>query len=117
MKNGGELTYEEMTQACKNVGVDLTCAACAAVFYTGYGAGEHTCAGTLKEQIERARKSVGQASALFCELRKQCADRGHETAEPSCYPLRQSALSWDRPGKLEVASDGALDNFYCHEET
>ena len=30
------LTYEELIVACKNIGYDLTCGACAGVFYTGY---------------------------------------------------------------------------------
>jgi hypothetical protein len=37
------LTEKELVVACKNVGVDLTCGACAGVFYTGSGLGEHTC--------------------------------------------------------------------------
>ncbi len=44
-------TFEDLVQACKNVGVDLTCGACAALFYTGSEhpsapgaqAVEHTC--------------------------------------------------------------------------
>lgn len=40
---GGDLTFEQIEQACKNIGYDLTCGACAAVFYTGFGAGTHTC--------------------------------------------------------------------------
>ena len=45
MKRHGRagLTEEELVVACKNVGVDLTCGACAGVFYTGSGLGEHTC--------------------------------------------------------------------------
>lgn len=35
-KRGG-LTHDEIMVACKNVGVDLTCGACAGVFYTGAG--------------------------------------------------------------------------------
>jgi hypothetical protein len=36
-------TYEELVVACENFGLDLTCPACAALFYTGASLGEHTC--------------------------------------------------------------------------
>lgn len=44
MKSGGDLNYEELVLACKNVGVDLTCGACAGIFYTGISTEKHTCA-------------------------------------------------------------------------
>ena len=31
------LTYDQMVEACRNIGFDLTCGACACVFYTGHG--------------------------------------------------------------------------------
>lgn len=31
------LTMKELTQACSNIGFDLTCGACACVFFTGHG--------------------------------------------------------------------------------
>src|SRR5579884_716045 len=33
------LTYEQLIQACKNIGFDLTCGACAALFFTGESVG------------------------------------------------------------------------------
>jgi hypothetical protein len=33
VENG--LTHEEMVVACRNIGFDLTCGACASLFYTG----------------------------------------------------------------------------------
>lgn len=40
------LTHEQIIIACKNIGYDLTCGSCAAVFFTGYGGYPHTCAST-----------------------------------------------------------------------
>jgi hypothetical protein len=38
---GGGLTSEEVFSACRNIGVDLGCGGCAAVFYTGVGDASH----------------------------------------------------------------------------
>jgi hypothetical protein len=35
MVNG--LTHQELAIACRNIGLDLTCGACACLFYTGHG--------------------------------------------------------------------------------
>lgn len=35
------LTLPELEAACRNIGFDITCGACAAVFFTGIGASEH----------------------------------------------------------------------------
>lgn len=39
------LSFEELAQACNNIGFDLKCAACAALFFTGGGLPHdtHTC--------------------------------------------------------------------------
>ena len=42
-KPRGSLSNEEIVQACKNIGYDMSCGACASVFYTSYGPYEHTC--------------------------------------------------------------------------
>lgn len=42
-KDGGKLDIEELEEACRNVGVDLHCAACAEIFYTGSTGGAHSC--------------------------------------------------------------------------
>lgn len=31
------LSHEDLVAACRNIGFDLTCAACAAIFYAGFG--------------------------------------------------------------------------------
>lgn len=41
MKADGTLTLEEIEAACKNIGVDLKCGHCAAIFFTGMGASGH----------------------------------------------------------------------------
>jgi predicted HAD superfamily Cof-like phosphohydrolase len=38
----GGLFYEELVQACRNIGYDLTCGQCASVFYTGTGSYSHS---------------------------------------------------------------------------
>jgi hypothetical protein len=38
----GGLTFEQLEQACKNIGYDLSCGGCASIFYTGTPA-THTC--------------------------------------------------------------------------
>lgn len=35
------LNFSELTQACRNIGFDLTCGACASLFYTGFGGYGH----------------------------------------------------------------------------
>ena len=37
------LTDAELVIACRNIGFDLTCGACAGRFYTGASLGDHTC--------------------------------------------------------------------------
>lgn len=55
------ITHEQAVQACANVGVDLTCGACAAVFYTGVGSPHdvHTCAG--RDESDALRRSAEAA--------------------------------------------------------
>ncbi len=43
--DGVTLSGEELIQACKNVGINLSCGACAEVFYTGMTQSKHTCRG------------------------------------------------------------------------
>lgn len=43
-EGAGGLTYDQIVVACRNVGVDLRCGACAGVFYTGVTLAPHTCA-------------------------------------------------------------------------
>lgn len=52
------LTHEQAVQACANVGVDLTCGACAVVFYTGVRSPHdvHTCAESdVEKRVQAAR--------------------------------------------------------------
>lgn len=41
--SGGDLNAAEIAVACRNIGFDVTCPACAGLFYTGTGFGTHTC--------------------------------------------------------------------------
>jgi hypothetical protein len=47
----GNLTAKQIVIACKNVGIDLTCGACATLFYTGAmpQQANHTCSKALDE--------------------------------------------------------------------
>lgn len=50
---GGALTYAQLVAACANVGVDLTCGACAAIFYTGAAPSlPHECKGGAPSERE-----------------------------------------------------------------
>lgn len=42
---GGNFSQRELIEACKNIGYDLNCGGCAAIFYTGVGlpGDVHTC--------------------------------------------------------------------------
>jgi hypothetical protein len=50
----GGLSNEELIIACKNIGFDLTCGACAGQFYTGAQLGEHTCPSGGRTEAQRA---------------------------------------------------------------
>lgn len=45
------LSYEDMVKACRNIGFDLDCGACASLFYTGYGGYDHEVGCKLKWQV------------------------------------------------------------------
>lgn len=63
MKN---LNFEELVQACNNVGVDLQCGACAAIFFTGVGLPHdtHTCKKRDSMNIWDSVPSVGDVVYL-----------------------------------------------------
>jgi hypothetical protein len=44
-KKATKFTIEQIVRACRNVGIDLDCGACASLFFTGAPFGEHTCRG------------------------------------------------------------------------
>lgn len=35
-REAGDLTFKQLVEACSNIGFDLTCGACAELFYTGH---------------------------------------------------------------------------------
>jgi hypothetical protein len=35
-REAGDLTYKQLVEACRNIGFDLTCGACAELFYAGH---------------------------------------------------------------------------------
>jgi hypothetical protein len=48
------LTDEQLVVACRNIGFDLTCGACAGQFYTGAQLGAHTCPSGGRTETQRA---------------------------------------------------------------
>ena len=48
------MTESDLVVACKNIGFDLTCGACAGQFYTGASLGEHTCPSKGRTETQRA---------------------------------------------------------------
>ncbi len=45
------LSHDELVAACANVGVDLSCGACAAIFYTSVALVAHTCGRRVSDPI------------------------------------------------------------------
>lgn len=91
MGSGG-LTYEQIQVACKNIGHDLSCGACAAIFFTGVGLpwDKHSCdkskeksaaetMGALMRRIDRlemmvrALADVASSASSFIEARQRSA--------------------------------------------
>jgi uncharacterized C2H2 Zn-finger protein len=71
----GPLTLAEMVRALRNIGFDLTCDHCAAVFYAGKSSSKHsvdchTQKGTVKREIRRLIKD---------SLTSHCATRRHKS--------------------------------------
>jgi hypothetical protein len=69
------LTDDELVVACRNIGFDLTCGACAGQFYTGSAMGDHTCKPSRVVPIELAElkdtiiaKLIGEKTALAARL-------------------------------------------------
>lgn len=50
------LNYDELVAACKNIDFDLTCGACACVFFTGHNIYDHDA--SCKTPPERRSKPV-----------------------------------------------------------
>lgn len=77
--NGGELTYQELVTACRNVGIDLTCGGCATAFYTGTNAPHDThCTTTERaakicEEMAEEREGRGWTSDQAKVLREAAA--------------------------------------------
>lgn len=123
------LSYNDLVRACANVGVDLTCASCAAIFYTGTGAGDHTCAlcrtKSLGEQIADAKEEVIRASHRFVDLRSQCESDGHgETIEspygPRCAVCQHTygwpcSADWNPTRFCQSELDGGAYCSYCRK--
>ncbi len=62
-----EISFDDLKQACKNIGFDLSCGACAEVFFTGSSSHSHadSCATHSEargfaETIDNVREALGQ---------------------------------------------------------
>jgi len=55
MGQSGTLTTEETIVACKNIGFDLTCGACASLFYTGTSPYQHDAACKTESAYDRKK--------------------------------------------------------------
>ncbi len=60
-------SFDDLKQACKNIGFDLSCGECAAIFFTGSGGYSHddSCTTHLEargfaETIDNVREALGQ---------------------------------------------------------
>lgn len=61
------LTHAELLVACKNIGYDLSCGACAAVFYTGIGLphDKHTC--TQSTEVTVDWKATAESAQAYIQ--------------------------------------------------
>ena len=62
-----EISFDALQQACKNIGFDLSCGECAAIFFTGSGGYSHddsctthSAARGYAETIDNVREALGQ---------------------------------------------------------
>lgn len=67
----GGLTDEQLVVACKNIGFDLTCEACACLFYTGHGGVyEHDATCATEKKVEPAVISAPRENPFFSLIRR-----------------------------------------------
>lgn len=105
--NGGDLTHEELVAACKNIGYDLTCGACAAIFYTGVGlpGDVHTCKTEVKVMWCLAPEHMDLVAATR-ELRSRMPGCLKDTTEAALLGFDGRVEEWlvRATLKVEVAS-------------
>ena len=78
------MTENDLVAACKNIGFDLTCGACAGQFYTGAQLGEHTCPSGGRTETVRAN---GAEAALSIQTERTIK------AEAQCERLLSTVQS------------------------
>src|ERR1019366_9566605 len=70
--SGGDLKFDQLVVACKNIGYDLTCGQCAAVFYTGWGNYPHhkgcSTVALQSDEITALRAEVQELRSINQEL-------------------------------------------------
>ncbi len=88
------LTDDQLVVALRNIGYDLTCGACAAVFYTGTGVAtdQHTCSGENPGQPQRIVTQKG----IVCNVSdspiiENPCECGRESIEPGYTKCRSCA--------------------------
>lgn len=96
---GGGLTHDEVLAACKNVGIDLECGACAEQFYTGSHMTDHTCGKYVTID------SIANLPKCRCQFRE-----GQRYADPRCFAFHEDeAVGYvSKPDGSEVVQARAL---------
>lgn len=61
------LTHEEIVVACRNIGYDMTCGACAALFYTGGGGYDHDPGCTNADQRDCPKCPAARDKGAQCD--------------------------------------------------
>ena len=84
------MTESDLVVACKNIGFDLTCGACAGQFYTGALLGEHTC-------LERADRDAGRT-------KQRPPWRSRRSVPSERRPSASSSLRRFKPRRSAIAS-------------
>jgi hypothetical protein len=108
--SGEPLTEDELRIALANVGVDITCAACAELFYTGHRNAKHTHEDTpairaLKAERDNAISRELWARECLVEAREQL--RVAETARDAA---REALGAWKSAARIH-ACEGVPGGF------
>lgn len=113
------LTYDELRQACKNIGFDLTCGACGELFFTG--STSHSCDATCftqseargyAEVIDNVREALGQDATHYLIVADDVRElvRAVERQGGHALQVLQKIRRGPSPDGWERTPDGHINN-------
>ncbi len=106
LQGRGGLSDDQLVVACKNIGYDLTCGACAAVFYTGTGIAtdQHTCSGERRGEPQRIVTQKG----VVCDVDDAVQAKPLDLSGPRC-----DCCGTEGETVVACSSMGAVSFAYC----